>query len=163
MIAAIGTALWLAYEPWRWSKVREAIRIRHAGTGIIDGRTLENWLMDPEHQQPLLLDIRPGPEFAVSHLAAARNLSASDVLDQMTVSASAEQPVVIYCAVGMDSSDVASALERRGFKRVQYLDGGIFQWANERRPLVNATGPATKVKTGTSEHTSLLKREHRAP
>ena len=43
--------------------------------------------------------------------------------------------IVAYCSVGYRSSVFAERLQRAGYLNVRQLDGGIFQWANEGRPL----------------------------
>ena len=57
----------------------------------------------------------------------------------------------------------AFRLLNRGYKRVQILEGGIFLWANEGRPLENAAGPAKSVVVGQSAYASFLERARRAP
>jgi rhodanese-related sulfurtransferase len=45
-------------------------------------------------------------------------------------------PVVAYCAGGLRSARAARKLIAAGHTRVYNLEGGIFAWANENRPLV---------------------------
>ena len=40
-----------------------------------------------------------------------------------------------YCSVGYRSSRLAEELRARGFENVFNLEGSLFQWANEGRPL----------------------------
>ena len=157
MIAAVGAALWLAYDPWRWGKVRESLREKFSDTAHIDGEMLARWIENPVNQQPVILDIRSRADFSTSHLPRAKNVSAAEIPAALGSDVKTDSPIVVYCTVGLDSAAVASSLNRRGFKRVQYLDGGIFLWANDGRPLVGENGPATKVNPGNSPHASLLK------
>ena len=46
-----------------------------------------------------------------------------------------ERTVVVYCSVGYRSSRLAEELRARGFENVFNLEGSLFQWANEGRPL----------------------------
>jgi len=96
-------------------------------------------------EPPLLLDVRTAAEFAVSHLAGARRLDPDQ--PDLTALGSAERAraIVVYCSVGYRSARVAKVLERAGFSQVLNLEGGIFRWANEGRPLVDAAGAATRV------------------
>jgi 3-mercaptopyruvate sulfurtransferase SseA len=48
----------------------------------------------------------------------------------------AKTPIVVYCSVGYRSAGVVQALQTRGFSRVYSLEGSIFRWANEGRPVV---------------------------
>ena len=51
----------------------------------------------------------------------------------------------MYCAVGYRSSAVAERLQKAGVRTVFNLEGSIFQWANEGRPLEADGHPADKV------------------
>ena len=52
-----------------------------------------------------------------------------------------------YCAVGYRSAEMATQLRAAGFTNVRNLEGSIFQWANEHRPLVHGEQP---VEQGSS-------------
>ena len=43
--------------------------------------------------------------------------------------------VVVYCSIGYRSSRLAEKLRARGIENVFNLEGSLFQWANEGRPL----------------------------
>ncbi|GAB2968550.1 hypothetical protein GCM10027048_44290 [Hymenobacter coalescens] len=98
-------------------------------------------------QRPALtvLDTRTPAEYNVSHLAGAR------LVDYDAFSAAAvrdlprEQPVVVYCSVGVRSERIGEQLRALGFRDVRNLYGGLFQWANEARPLVDARGATQRV------------------
>ena len=67
--------------------------------------------------------------------------------------------VVVYDAVGFYSAELAETLSSAGSGEIFYLEGGIFQWANEGRPLVDADGsPTTKVHPYNKLWGRLLKR-----
>ena len=83
----------------------------------------------------VLLDARTAAEFNVSHLPGA--VLASDTrmaLDALEAN-DPERTVVVYCSVGYRSSRLAKDLRARGFENVSNLEGSLFQWANEGRPL----------------------------
>lgn len=162
MIAAVGAALWLAYSPWRWGKVSDALREEYPESPRIDNETLANWVADPDNIKPFIFDIRTKAEFETSRIAGARNSGASEIPGALGENAPADTPIIVYCPVGLDSAAVVSGLQRRGYKHVQYLEGGIFRWANEGHPLVNSAGPTTLVKAGSSPYSDLLDRRHRA-
>ncbi|HEY2615439.1 MAG TPA: hypothetical protein VGI42_06990 [Chthoniobacterales bacterium] len=50
-----------------------------------------------------------------------------------------------------------------GFSHTQNLEGSIFQWANEHRPLVRDGTPVTVVHPYNSFWGRLLKNDVRAP
>jgi len=95
----------------------------------------------------LLVDARDPEEFAVSRLPGAVNLR--DV-DAVRAHRDATNPppdrVVVYGALGFRSIELAEELGEAGVPGVRHLRGGIFAWANEDRPLVDAEGrPAERV------------------
>ncbi|WP_199299945.1 rhodanese-like domain-containing protein [Trichocoleus sp. FACHB-262] len=123
---------------------------------------LAQWLSNPVRSQPLLLDARTKTEYAVSHLATAQqidliapDLAALGQIDQDT-------PLVVYCSIGYRSARVAAQLAQAGFTQVYDLEGSIFQWANEARPLWQAEQPTTKVHPYNAQWSLLLKPEYRA-
>ncbi len=106
---------------------------------------LAAWLADASRPRPLLLDVRQPEEFTVSHLAGARRVDFGSGAGEILAGVPVEQPVVCYCAAGFRSSVMARRLVRAGHREVFNLEGAIFDWACEGRPLVNGAGPATSV------------------
>jgi rhodanese-related sulfurtransferase len=49
---------------------------------------------------------------------------------------SKHQVVVFYCSAGVRSSNATARLIKSGHTNVFNLQGSIFQWANERRPVL---------------------------
>ena len=84
---------------------------------------------------PYLLDTRTPEEFAISHIANAQFVNAStfdiDDVDDMERA----RPIVVYCAIGQRSAEVARRLKELGFVNVRNLFGGIFLWYNEGNPV----------------------------
>lgn len=92
----------------------------------------------------LYLDARELPEYQVSHLAGARWVG----YDSFDLKSVADLPrdtaLVIYCSVGYRSEKVTEKLLQAGFTQVSNLYGGIFEWVNERRPIVDMQGAPTE-------------------
>lgn len=94
----------------------------------------------------LLVDVRGGEEVAVSRIPGAVPLAGPGEVRGYLV----EHPVrgarvVLYDSTGSRSADIAEELGGEGVAAA-YLAGGIFQWANEGRPLVDPRGrPTTEV------------------
>ena len=159
MVAVVIVALCLSYEPWRWGKVRDAVRAQFPGVVHIEGVTLEQWIARNDKLPPVLLDVRSQAEFDAGHLPGAHRFSADASPAEIGLGDKTETPFVLYCGVGFDSSSVASGLIQRGYKKIQILDGGIFMWANDGRALEGNPG---KVNPGNSKYAYLLKAAHRA-
>ena len=68
-----------------------------------------------------------------------------------------------YCSVGYRSGEMAVRLRAAGYIHVQNLDGSIFQWANEHRPLVHDGERVTRVHPYNSVWGRLLQPDVRAP
>ena len=99
----------------------------------------------------VVLDTRAREEWEVSHLPGARlvEFGLSDAVfgpglpDGLPPK---DRPVVVYCTIGWRSGKVAERLRAAGWTRAVNVFGGIIQWHNEGRPLVDVRGtPATRV------------------
>ena len=127
----------------RWKNILSVVRETFPEVQQISTQQLANMLANNE--EVLLLDARSEEEFNTSHLQGALHsdtvntaLSAINTNDQ-------QQTIVVYCSVGYRSSDIAKQLQARGVKNVVNLEGSLFQWANEGRPIVQGTKPVTHV------------------
>ncbi len=83
----------------------------------------------------LLLDARSSTEFKVSHLPGAVLASNTRMALEVLDASDPVRTVVVYCSVGYRSSRLAEKLRARGIENVFNLEGSLFQWANEGRPL----------------------------
>ena len=140
MVAAMGAALWLAYGPWRLERAREEIRHRYPIIPLINQASLIEWLNRREGDRPILIDVRPKGEYDFSHLPGAKSMAPSATPAALGFSESADVAFVIYDTFGADSCAVATSLAERGYKRMQVLDGGVFDWANNGMPLEGPDG-----------------------
>lgn len=138
---------WIAVKSsaFQWFLVRASLRGQFPQVQWISTRDLAALLEDRERRPLLLLDVRTPEEWNVSHLPGARRVDPGASVESALAEVSREMPVVTYCAVGYRSGDLANRLSAAGFTNVQNLDGGIFQWANEQRPLVRESEPVTRV------------------
>jgi len=104
---------------------------------------------------PLLIDVRTHEEYKVSHLPGAIWAETPSQIASALREPSDRQPVVLYCSVGVRSSRAAAQLMRSGRTNVFNLQGSIFKWANEGRPLM-ANGSAVHVVHPYSERWGVL-------
>lgn len=91
----------------------------------------------------ILLDTRPQKEYDVSHLPDAKHFGYAKADYSSLENVDKSTPIVTYCSVGKRSEDIGAKLKELGFSDVRNLRGGIFQWANEKRPLVSKDGKST--------------------
>lgn len=170
-LAAAAAALLLS-RPGRpgsatWRAVDAAIAARHPDVPTVTTDALAAEL--DNGPAPLLLDAREPAEYAVSHLPGARRVDPD--ADAATLAGALggvdrDRPVVVYCSVGVRSAGVAARLETAGFSDVRNLEGSIFRWANEGRPLVRggaeSGAPADRVHPYNATWGRLLDADRRA-
>lgn len=113
----------------------------------------------------VLIDVREKDEYEVSRLKGAirvsPDISDRDFIEQFANIVSGKT-VVFYCSVGYRSSalaeDVQEDLLKAGSKAVFNLEGGIFNWHNQRRALVNQTGASDHIHPFDQHWGRLLER-----
>lgn len=131
-------AICLAARPLAWVLLRQAIRWEFPHVRQLSTAELAAWLRDPARPAPLLLDARTPEEYSVSHLPNARRIdfSSPDAIQQLPAIPK-DTAVVVYCSVGYRSSIFATRLREAGFTNVANLEGSLFQWVSEKRPLAD--------------------------
>lgn len=93
---------------------------------------------------PLFIDVRKTREYAVSRLPGAVHVPDEASL-LAAAKAAGDRPIVVYCSLGVRSSNAIRVLKAQGIETAVNLDGSIFRWANEGRPLENDAGVTDKV------------------
>ena len=164
VVVALGLVALQAKDDLTWTNMLATVRSRFPDVKQLSTTDLAAWLADGSRVQPQILDVREQAEFDVSHLDGAAlvspNASAQDILTKLDPN----RPIVVYCSVGYRSSKLATRLIKAGRRDVSNLEGSIFAWANEARPLVTADGTGTKlVHPFDAHYGQLLTTEHRAP
>ena len=134
-----GMALLIAIAFWLWLPAN----------GLPAAGNFLRWKFDDiQHRTPAEIteqmdinrtafwDIRRADEFAVSHLPHARHVppDTSDS-DLQNLLPDANQTIVVYCAVGYRSAQMARRLQALGHTNVINLEGAIFAWAEAALPL----------------------------
>jgi rhodanese-related sulfurtransferase len=157
-----GLAL-LAMRGVDWFLLKKSLRHRFPKVEWITTQQLADWLADKHREKPVLLDVRTDEEWKVSHLPGARRVDPSAPAESAVAGISKDAPIVTYCAVGYRSGDLATRLREAGYTRVQNLEGSIFQWANEHRPLVRDDKPVSTVHPYSKLWGRLLTDDVRAP
>jgi rhodanese-related sulfurtransferase len=146
-----------------WFLLKQSLRHRFPKVEWINTAQLADWLADKQRHPPILLDVRTEEEWNVSHLPGARRVEPNASIEKATAGMPKEPPIVTYCSVGYRSGALATKLREAGFTSVLNLEGSIFQWANERRPLVCEDKPVTTVHPYSSWWGRLLTDDARAP
>lgn len=143
--------------------MKRTVRKKFPDVPQISTGQLASWLSDSKREQPILLDVRTQKEFLVSHLHGAISVNPSAKASELLPLLQTRRPIVTYCSVGYRSSAVAERLKKAGAGTVYNLEGSIFQWANEDRPLEANGHPATKVHPYDAKFGKMLDANKRSP
>ena len=100
----------------------------------------------------LILDTRPVKEYNVSHIEGALQVDPDITPDSFRSSygqALKNKKIIVYCSVGQRSSILGNRLQsialEAGAISIQNMEGGLFGWHNDNRPLVNASGKTSGI------------------
>ena len=132
--------------PCPGSLTLKTIRAKFPTVAQVSTDTLQSWLDEsPKRENLLLFDVREPEEYAVSHLQGARPAPSKDEALKVLQDVSSDQRIVLYCSVGHRSSELAQFLMKKGYTEVYNLEGSIFAWANEGRPVYRGKERVTVV------------------
>ncbi len=141
-----------------WSMLKKTIRATYPDVRHVSTDSLAAWQVSSA-SAPLLLDVRAEDEFAVSHLQNARRIDPDTRDFAMLQNLPPDTPIVTYCSVGYRSAAMAARLAEAGFINVVNLEGSIFAWANEGRPVYRAGHAVQQVHPYDAVWGQLLKKE----
>jgi len=134
LLIAIGAGLALLLQP-ELTAIHNEIRGDYQSVEHISARDFSNL----DQQDVVIFDVREADEHQVSHLPNAiqvdPGIDVDEFLDQYQ-HLLAEKQVIFYCSVGRRSSGLIARLqpyvESGNFINLQ---GGLFNWINEQRPV----------------------------
>ena len=158
-VALLITATTLFGQGIGWSLVNAKIHSEFPDVPRMQTAELADMLKSKE-PKPLLLDVRTKSEFEVSHLAGATRIEPGADVSKLALPK--DKPIVTYCSVGYRSAAMAKKLRDAGYGHVTNLEGSIFRWANENRPLVHYGQPTDKVHPYNGVWGKLVDKSHRA-
>jgi rhodanese-related sulfurtransferase len=124
-----------------WIFIKQFINQQFPAIETISTTQLADWLVG-ELPSPILIDARKLEEYAVSHLPGAHHLPTLTAVQQSEVSL--EATIVVYCSVGYRSAKLVQELQKVGYAHVTNLEGSIFEWHNQGKPLV-VDGESTRL------------------
>lgn len=139
-----------------------AIRFLYPTVRHISTADLSTWIAQSPPSLPVLLDTRTAAEYAISHLPHSQHLDPKTA-DFAQLHLAKNTPIVVYCSVGMRSGAIAQRLQQTGYTQVYNLEGSIFQWANEGRPLEREGKPTQQVHPYNAFWGRLLKVSKQQP
>jgi rhodanese-related sulfurtransferase len=158
-ITLLGLAVASSYG-LGWTLVNAKIRSDFPDVKRITTGELAAWLETPERPQPVLIDVRTAAEYDVSQLLNAHHVPPGSPANAVRFRKAG--PIVTYCSVGYRSAAFAKKLQAAGYTNVVNLEGSIFRWANEGRPVFNGSDKTDKVHPYNRVWGSLLQKKYRA-
>ncbi len=82
-----------------------------------------------------LIDVREPGEHAIVSIPGSRLIPQGHILSQeMIPELRQDRDIVLHCKAGARSADVLADLRRRGYTRVQHVQGGVLAWVKEIEP-----------------------------
>ena len=157
VVAALG------FRSVDWFLLKTSLRHKFPKVEWISTSELADWLANKKRPAPVLVDVRTTDEWNVSHIAGARRVDPNASVERAANGVAKETPIVTYCAVGYRSGEIAERLRAAGFTNVHNLEGSIFQWANEHRPLVRGEERVSQVHPYNNFWGRLVNDDVRAP
>lgn len=87
----------------------------------------------------ILLDTREVKEYNTSHIKDAIHVGFDTFkLDKIKkIIPNKNAKIVVYCSVGIRSEIIGDSLKKAGYKHVENLYGGIFEWKSNDFPVYN--------------------------
>ena len=82
-----------------------------------------------------MIDLRDKSDFEKGHIVDSINLPFSRWQEQ-GLDRYRENPVVLVCKMGQQSTHVAKKLRAQGFEQVYRLGGGVMEWQHAQMPLI---------------------------
>ena len=158
-ILCIACSSCFSQEDHDWPSVKRQIRKQFPSVVQLSTEKLALWLHASDTTKPVLLDSRALNEYQTSHLQEAKFAGSEKEVLKATRDLNSMDPIVVYCSVGYRSSKLAVTLQELGFKNVYNLEGSIFQWANEGRPVYSKGVQVKRVHPFNRKWGKLLKKE----
>ena len=140
-----GVVMLVAGRPLVLDLFQRGTSYRFRDVKWIGTKDLAKWREDPARPQPVLLDARTEAEYEVSQLRGAKRMDPYRPGLAGLTRFPKDTPIVVYSPAGYRGARVASWLAEQGYPNVQNLGSGLFQWANEGRPVFQGDQPAEVV------------------
>lgn len=123
--------------------------------------TLSVSALEESKDDYLILDAREMEEFTTGHIENAQCVGYDYFNEQSFVKnyPDKNQPIAVYCSIGVRSEHIGLKLKELGYTQVRNVYGGIFEWANQEKPMVNIKEePTEDVHTFSKEWSIWLEK-----
>ncbi|MEP5611519.1 MAG: rhodanese-like domain-containing protein [Cyclobacteriaceae bacterium] len=85
----------------------------------------------------IILDTRSPEEFDISHIPGATMIDYNSFSKSDVKNLEKDAEVIVYCSVGYRSERIGEKMQKMGFTNVKNLYGGIFDWKNQDKEVLN--------------------------
>lgn len=94
----------------------------------------------------LYLDAREANEYQVSKIPGAVYVGFNEfnMAAVTSLNIPKDKRIIVYCSLGVRSEKIAQKLKKNGYKNVFNLWGGIFEWKNEEKTVVDSNNKPTE-------------------
>jgi rhodanese-related sulfurtransferase len=107
------------------------VRRGRGGISAAEATTLIN------RRNAVVIDLRPGAEFAKGHLPSARNVEFPELQAKIgQIAKNKSNPVVLVCQTGQQSQRASRTVSEAGYAEVHVLEGGVDAWQKAGMPVV---------------------------
>ncbi|MCH4822139.1 rhodanese-like domain-containing protein [Gramella lutea] len=117
--------------------------LKKYNSGVVRYISVEQLRMRQLDKEVVIIDSREKEEFQVSHIENAILVGYNHFEVSKVNDIAKDSPIVVYCSLGIRSENIGRKLKKAGYKNVQNLYGGIFEWKNKGFPVVNPEGDET--------------------
>lgn len=87
------------------------------------------------HQQAIIVDLRESEAFRGGHIIDSVRATPDDFAQQR-MDKYKTKPIILVCARGLQSTQLAAKLQTQGFSQPMVLAGGIAAWQTAELPLI---------------------------
>ena len=86
----------------------------------------------------IVLDVRTNGEVAQGVIAGATQIDYSNPhFEHQLEKLDKSKPIFVYCAIGGRSGSAVQLMQKKGFKKIYNLDGGINAWQRAGYPITS--------------------------
>lgn len=96
-------------------------------------------------EKVIYLDARELNEYEVSHIRNAIWVGYDKLQKEALKEVPKDSKIIVYCSVGYRSEKVSEKLIKMGYKDVSNLYGGLFEWANQEKTMVNDSSFTNRI------------------
>lgn len=84
----------------------------------------------------LVLDIRSEDDYKTGHIINAMNIPSANLQDSVSkLDKHKDDPIILYCQNGVESSRTLRVLKQSGFSQLYFMKGGLTAWQNANFPI----------------------------